>query len=99
MLQPFGFSSIIQVKDSQRRQKRRLTVKVEEMLVMADLGYVSGRHGVRGGNQPTQAGSPHFFSAQSQLLGLIMWRECTGLFCKNTFRNDKQAARNCQFLC
>lgn len=50
MLQPFGLLSIIKVDHSQRRQNRRLTVEVEEMLVMADLGYVSRRHGIRGGN-------------------------------------------------
>lgn len=79
VLQPFGFPSIIKVKDSQRRKKRRLTVKVEEMLVMADLGYVSGGHGVRGGNQAAQAGSPRFVRAQSVLLGFIMWRKSAGL--------------------
>lgn len=100
--QPFASLSAIKVKYSQRRQKGRLTVEVEEMLVMADLGYVSGRHGVRGGNQSTQAGSPQFVRTQRVLLGFIMWRECTGLFCNNTYRNETQAAfraANCQFLC
>lgn len=92
MLQPFGCSSIIKERDSQRRQEEGLTVEVEEMLVMADLGDVSGRHGVRGGNQSTQAGGPHLLRAQSVLLGFSVWRESSGLFCKNTFRNDKQAA-------
>lgn len=92
VLQPFGFFSIIKKERIPRGGlKRRLTVEVEKMLVVADLGYVSGRHGVRGGNQSTQAGSPHFIRSQSVLLGFIMWRECTGPFCNNTFQNDKQA--------
>lgn len=65
---------------------------------MADLGYVSGRHGVRGGNQPTQAGSPHFVRTQSVLLGFVVWRERAGLFCNGTFRSDNRAA-NCSCLC
>lgn len=69
---------------------------------MADLGDVSGRHGVRGGNQSTQAGGPHLLRTQSVLLGFIVWRKSSGLFCNNTFRNEKRAAfrgANCQFLC
>lgn len=83
---------LIRSKGLPEEAERRLTVEGEEMLVMADLGYVSGRHGVRGGNEATNAGSPHFIRTQSVLLGFIMWRECTGLFCNDTFRNDKQAA-------
>lgn len=91
-LQPFGSVSIIEVEDSPRRQKRRLTVEVEEMLVMADLGHVSGRHGVGGGDEAAQVGSPHFVGTQGVLLGFSVWRERAGLFCNNIFRNDKQSA-------
>lgn len=101
--QPFGLLSIIKVDNSQRRQNRRLTVEVEEMLVMADLGYVSRRHGVRGRNESAQVGSPHFIRTQGVLLGFAMRGECAGLFCKYTSRNDKQAPlrriiNHCQFL-
>lgn len=69
---------------------------------MADLGYISRRHGIRRGNKSTQVGSPHFIRTQSVPLGFIMWGERTGLFCKYTYRNDKQAVfwgiSNCQFL-
>lgn len=99
---PFGLLSIIKVDNSQRRQNRRLTVEVEEMLVMADLGYVSRRHGVRGRNESAQVGSPHLIRTQGVLLGFVMWGECAALFCKYTSRNDKQAAfwgitNHCQF--
>lgn len=59
-----------------------LTVQVQQVLLMANLGHVSERYGVRRENWATHAGGSQIIRDQRLLLGLAMWG--IGLVCRDT---------------
>lgn len=71
-----------------------LTVEVEQVLVVTDLGHVSWGHWVGGENWSTQVGRPQVVGAHRLLLGVAVRRESPGLFCNNNTQEFRAGAQH-----
>lgn len=67
-------------QSSRSRRRRFLTVEVEQVLVVTDLGHIPRGHGIRRENRATQVRGPEVVRTQRLLLGVAVWREGSGLF-------------------
>lgn len=76
------------IHNTKTGQDGGLTVEVEQVLVVRDLGHVSGGHGVRGEDWSAQVGGPQVIGAHRLLLGFTVRRERPGLFCNNNTQSQ-----------
>lgn len=70
----------------------RLTVKVQQVLVVTDFSHIARGHGVGGEDGAAHVGGPQVIGAESLLLGFAVWRVSPGLVCSdnsNTVKNMK----------